>query len=47
MRFNLYSSAELKALLKQAGFANINVFGDLNGSAYNQQAKRLIILAEK
>ena len=47
MRFNLYSGAELRTLLKQVGFSNVNVYGDLKGNAYNQQAKRLVVLAEK
>ncbi|WP_455212287.1 class I SAM-dependent methyltransferase [Kaarinaea lacus] len=47
MTFNLYSAAELRALLKKAGFSGVRVCGDLNGNAYNYNAKRLVVLAEK
>jgi SAM-dependent methyltransferase len=47
MEFNLYSGSELRALLKKAGFSQVRIYGDLKGSAYNHNAKRLVILAEK
>ena len=47
MSFNLYSAVELTSLLEQAGFSSVRVYGDLHASPYNQQAKRLVVLAEK
>ncbi|MBU1693079.1 MAG: class I SAM-dependent methyltransferase [Verrucomicrobia bacterium] len=43
----LYSAVELRALLKQAGFTRVKVFGDLDGSAYDQNATRLVLVAWK
>jgi len=34
-------------LLKQAGFARVTVFGNLDGSACDQNAPRLVLLARK
>ncbi len=45
--FNLYSGAELRLLLEQAGFHQIMLYGDLAGSPYNHNAKRLIAVAKK
>ena len=47
MEFNLYSGAELRQMLENTGFTNVRVYGDLKGCAYNQNAKRLVILALK
>lgn len=47
MEFNLYSGSELRALLKKAGFSDVKIYGDLKGSAYNHNAKRLVVLAQK
>lgn len=47
LELNLYSGAELRELLYQAGFSDVNVYGDLKGSPYNQNAKRLVVLAQK
>jgi SAM-dependent methyltransferase len=43
----LYSAKELKHLLTEAGFKNIHVYGDFNKIDYDQNAKRLIIVANK
>jgi hypothetical protein len=43
----LYSAAELCALLESVGFGPIEVFGDLAGSPYDQEAKRLVAVARK
>ncbi len=43
----LYSAVELSALLKNIGFRKINVYGDLTGSPYDQNAKRLVVVAHK
>lgn len=41
----LYSAVELRELLKDAGFTNIDVFGGLNGSPYGVEANRLVVRA--
>ncbi len=43
----LYSGQELKDRLSQAGFANTQLYGDLDGSAYGTGSKLLIALAHK
>lgn len=47
MSHRLYSAVELSALLAKVGFSNIQVYGDLEGNEYNQQAKRLLMIAQK
>lgn len=43
----LYSAAELVHLLRQAGFEAVRVLGDLSGVPYDQNARRLVVLAHK
>lgn len=43
----LYSAHELKTLLHSAGFGRVDIFGDIEGSPYDQKAKRLVALAHK
>ncbi|MHC4971692.1 MAG: class I SAM-dependent methyltransferase [Planctomycetota bacterium] len=43
MRF--YAGTELAALLKEAGFATVEVFGGLDGRPYDHEAVRLVALA--
>ncbi|MDP2920048.1 MAG: methyltransferase domain-containing protein [Dehalococcoidia bacterium] len=43
----LYCATELVALLKSAGFKKVTVYGDLAGSPYDQNARRLVAVAEK
>ena len=43
----IYSAAELDALLKKAGFVHTRIYGDLEGSEYDQKAKRLVVVARK
>ena len=43
----LYSRESLTALLQEAGFTSIKIYGDLAGGSYNEQAKRLIAVAQK
>ena len=47
MSVNLYSGAELRALLQRAGFSTVKVYGDLKGGVYDHTAKRLVVVAEK
>jgi SAM-dependent methyltransferase len=42
-----YSAAELIALLKASGFDSVQVFGNLAGDPYDNNAKRLITVARK
>ncbi len=42
-----YSGAELKAVLKQAGFREVDLFGNLGGSPYDNRAERLVAVATK
>ncbi|MFI6031202.1 class I SAM-dependent methyltransferase [Amycolatopsis magusensis] len=39
----LYSAAELRALFQQAGFTDVECFGDFDGSPYDNHARRLIV----
>jgi cyclopropane fatty-acyl-phospholipid synthase-like methyltransferase len=43
----LYSAAELAALLSDSGFESVEIYGDLNGAAYDIEASRLVALARK
>ena len=43
----LYSAAQLSELLKSCKFSNVEIFGSLNGSPYDQNAKRLVLAAQK
>jgi SAM-dependent methyltransferase len=43
----LYSGRELKDRLLSCGFAQVNLFGDLQGNPYDLEAKRLIAVARK
>ncbi len=43
----IYSGEELRALLSQAGFGDVRLYGSLDGSDYDLNAKRLIALATK
>lgn len=43
----LYSGTELSQLLKAAGFSGVTLYGSLEGAPYDQNAERLIALAQK
>ena len=43
----IYSAAELSALLKECGFAAVDIYGDLDGAPYDQNAKRLVAVARE
>lgn len=43
----LYSGTEISKLLKNSGFNSVRLFSDLEGSPYNNNARRLIAVAEK
>lgn len=46
-RLWIYSAREISALLLQSGFSNIEVYGNLNGRPYDDEAERLIVVATK
>lgn len=43
----LYSAAELSALLNEAGFNSVDIYGDLDGAPYDHAARRLVAVAWK
>ena len=43
----LYSAAELRSMLKEAGFGSVEIYGDLDGSPYDHTARRLVSIARK
>jgi SAM-dependent methyltransferase len=43
----LYSAVELSTLIQQAGFSQTSVYGSLEGIPYNQDARRLVVVARK
>ncbi|MBI2267274.1 MAG: class I SAM-dependent methyltransferase [Armatimonadetes bacterium] len=43
----LYSAFELEQILKECGFEEISVYGDLAGAPYDHMAKRLVAVAHK
>ena len=43
----LYSGQELRALLMKAGFAGVELYGDLAGNPYDHSAERLVAVARK
>ncbi len=42
-----YSAVELSSMLSDCGFANVQVYGDLEGNDYDQAAKRLVVVGTK
>jgi len=43
----LYAASELEQMLKQVGFSNIEFYGNIDGEDYDEDADRLIVVAEK
>lgn len=43
----LYSAMEMRLLLHQAGFKKVEFYGSLEGTPYDQKARRLVAVAEK
>jgi SAM-dependent methyltransferase len=43
----LYSATELSSLLRDCGFEQVAVFGDLGGAPYDERANRLVLVARK
>ena len=44
-RHRIFSAAEMAALLWQAGFGTIDIYGDFQGGPYDHTAKQLILVA--
>ncbi len=42
-----YSAVELSSLFFECGFSRVEIFGDLEGNPYDQNAKRLVIIGYK
>jgi len=43
----VYSAAEMKAMLKSVGFSEHEVYGSLEGTPYDHEANRLVIIGRK
>jgi SAM-dependent methyltransferase len=41
---NIYSAEELRDMLLQVGFANVRLYSDLSGSAYYEDASKIVIV---
>ncbi len=46
-RLNLYGAHDLRALLHDVGFEQVDLFGSLDGSPYDHTARRLVVVAKK
>lgn len=42
-----YSAVELSSLLLDCGFSNVQVYGSLDGTEYDQRAQRLVVVGRK
>ena len=47
LRLNLYSGHELRQAMERAGFADVKLYGNLEGDAYGINATRLIAVGRK
>lgn len=47
LTLRLYSGAELKRLLEEVGFREVELYGDFEGSPYGPEAKRLIAVGRR
>jgi len=45
--YRLYSAAEFRSLLLEAGFSKVDIFGDWDAIPYDQHANKLIVVARK
>ena len=43
----LYSATEIISLMTDCGFSDVGVYGNLEGSPYNQKASRMVVVARK
>jgi SAM-dependent methyltransferase len=47
LRHSIYSAAELKALLRDAGFTEVRCYGSAAGAEYGVSAARLVVVARR
>jgi len=47
LTLRLYSGAELKALMEEVGFREVELYGDFHGNPYGPEAKRLIAVGRR
>jgi SAM-dependent methyltransferase len=47
INLRLYSAAELTGLLRASGFSSASAYGDLDGSPYDNRARRLVVVSKK
>lgn len=43
----LYSATEIVSLMKECGFASVDVYGGLDGGPYDHTARRMVVVARK
>lgn len=43
----LYSAVELHDLLRRTGFDEVEIYGDFDGSSYDENAEKLVAVARK
>jgi hypothetical protein len=43
----IYDGAALRALLREAGFETVDLYGGLDGAPYDHRARRLVVVARK
>lgn len=43
----LYSASELEQMLRQVGFSKVNFYGNVEGDDFDDEADRLVLVAEK
>ncbi len=43
----IYSGVEIKTLLEDCGFRDVQIFGNFEGAPYDQKASRLVVLGRK
>jgi SAM-dependent methyltransferase len=47
LKIRCFSAVEIEELLTAAGFARIDIFGDVAGAPYDHEARRLVVVARK
>ncbi len=47
LTLRLYSATDLRALLTDAGFEDVKVYGSLTGTPYDHEAQRLVLVGRK
>lgn len=43
----LYAASEMRSLLQQSGFETVRFYGNLSGAPYDQDARRMVVVATK